>query len=104
MDWYHLAAGKAQGLKPASIVHEISRVSGLSDKDIGRIELHDKFSFIELPIGIPKAIFDELRNIKVAGQNLAVSVVKNNASRPKVSKGKIKSKSGKRKRKFNKRK
>ncbi len=104
MERFHLAVGKAHGLKPATVVNEISRVSGLSDKDIGRIELHDKFSFIELPFGMPKAMLDELKKTKVGGQSLAISVVKSSSSRPKYSKSKPKGKSGKRKRKFNKRK
>ncbi len=103
MERFHISVGKAHGVKPASIIGAISSVSGLSDKEIGRIELHDRFSFIELPFGIPKEIFNDLKKTKVAGENLAISIVKENASRPKFSKGKSKSKDGKRKRKFNRR-
>ncbi|MBC8309002.1 MAG: DEAD/DEAH box helicase [Planctomycetes bacterium] len=101
MERFHISVGKAHGVKPASIVQAISSVSGLSDKDIGRIELHDQFSFIELPFGMPKETFNDLKHTKVAGEKLAISIVKNTASRPKFSKGKSKSKGGKRKRKFN---
>ncbi len=104
MERFHISVGKAHGVKPASIVGAISSVAGLSDKEIGRIELHDRFSFVELPFGMPKEIFNDLKNTKVAGEKLAISVVKNTASRPKFSKGKSKSKGGKRKRKFNRRK
>ena len=101
MERFHISVGKAHGVKPASIVGAISSVAGLSDKEIGRIELHDRFSFVELPFGMPKEIFNDLKNMKVAGEKLAISIVKNTASRPKFSKGKSKSKGGKRKRKFN---
>ena len=101
MERFHISVGKAHGVKPASIVGAISSVAGLSDKEIGRIELHDRFSFVELPFGMPKEIFNDLKNTKVAGEKLAISIVKNTASRPKFSKGKSKSKGGKRKRKFN---
>ena len=76
----------------------------MSDKEIGRIELHDRFSFVELPFGMPKEIFNDLKNTKVAGEKLAISIVKNTSSRPKYSDRKSKSKGGKRKRKFNRRK
>lgn len=101
MERFHISVGKAHGVKPASIVGAISSVAGLTDKEIGRIELHDRFSFVELPFGMPKEIFNDLKNTKVAGEKLAISIVKNTASRPKFSKGKSKSKGGKRKRKFN---
>ena len=39
MEKFHLSVGKAHGAKPAAIVSEISNVAGLTDKEIGRIEL-----------------------------------------------------------------
>ena len=101
MERFHISVGKAHGVKPASIVQAISDVAGLSDKDIGRIELHDQFSFIELPFGMPKEVFNDLKKTKVSGEKLAISIVKNTASKPKFSKpkGKGKSKGGKKKRK-----
>ena len=104
MERFHISVGKAHGVNPASIVGAISSVAGLSDKEIGRIELHDRFSFVELPFGMPKAIFNDLKNTKVAGEKLAISIVKDTASKPKFSGRKSKSKGGKRKRKFNRRK
>ena len=102
MERFHISVGKAHGVKPANIVGAISSVAGLSDKEIGRIELHDRFSFIELPFGMPKEIFNDLKNTKVAGEKLAISIVKDTSSRPKFSKGKSGGGKGKRKRSFNK--
>ena len=67
MEKYHLSVGKGHGVKP----------SGLTDKDIGRIELHDRFSFVELPVGLPKSLLNELKKTKVSGEKLAISIVKN---------------------------
>lgn len=103
MERFHISVGKAHGVKPASIVQAISDVAGLTDKDIGRIELHDRFSFVELPFGMPKETFNDLKNTKVSGEKLAISIVKDSASKPKFSKGKGKpkgkGKGGKKKRK-----
>jgi ATP-dependent RNA helicase DeaD len=102
MERFHISVGKAHGVKPASIVQAISSVSGLSDKDIGRIELHDQFSFIELPFGMPKETFNDLKHTKVSGEKLAISIVKGSSSKPKFSKDKgkpkAKGKGGKKKR------
>ncbi|MDP7008602.1 MAG: DEAD/DEAH box helicase [Phycisphaerales bacterium] len=90
MERFHISVGKAHGVKPASIVAAIGDVAGLTDKDIGRIELHDQFSFIELPYGMPQDVFRELKGVKVSGQKLQISQVKSTASKPKFSKGKRK--------------
>ncbi|MBC8523335.1 DEAD/DEAH box helicase [PVC group bacterium] len=90
MERFHISVGKSHGVKPASIVAAISGVTGLSDKEIGCIELHDQFSFIELPYGMPQDVFKELKNVKVSGQKLQISQVKTTASKPKFSKGKRK--------------
>ncbi len=90
MERFHISVGKSHGVKPASIVAAIGSVAGLSDKDIGRIELHDQFSFIELPYGMSQSVFKELKGVKVSGQKLQISQVKTTASKPKFSKGKRK--------------
>ena len=90
MERFHISVGKSHGVKPASIVAAIGSVAGLTDKDIGRIELHDQFSFVELPYGMPQEIFKELKGVKVSGQKLQISQVKTTASKPKFSKGKRK--------------
>ena len=95
MDRFHISVGKSHGVKPASIVAAIGSVAGLSDKDIGRIELHDQFSFVELPYGIPQNIFKELKQLKVSGQKLQIAQVKSTASKPQLSKGKRKKQSRK---------
>ena len=95
MDRFHISVGKSHGVKPASIVAAIGSVAGLSDKDIGRIELHDQFSFVELPYGIPQNIFKELKQLKVSGQKLQIAQVKSTASKPQFSKGKRKKQSRK---------
>jgi ATP-dependent RNA helicase DeaD len=95
MERFHISVGKSHGVKPASIVAAIGGVAGLSDKDIGRIELHDQFSFVELPYGMSQNVFKELKQVKVSGQKLQISQVKTTASKPKFSKGKRKKQSRK---------
>ena len=95
MERFHISVGKSHGVKPASIVAAIGSIAGLSDKDIGRIELHDQFSFVELPYGMSQNVFKELKQVKVSGQKLQISQVKTTASKPKFSKGKRKKQSRK---------
>jgi ATP-dependent RNA helicase DeaD len=102
MERFHISVGKAHGVKPASIVAAVSDVAGLTDKEIGCIELHDRFSFIELPFGLSTSIFNELKKTKIAGEKLSISIVKDTASKSKFSKSKSGKDKGKRKRSYNK--
>ena len=102
MERFHISVGKAHGVKPASIVAAVADVSGLTDKEIGCIELHDRFSFIELPHGLSKGILNELKKTIVAGEKLSISVVKDTTSKPNFSKSDSGKGKGKRKRSYNK--
>ncbi len=97
MKRFHISVGKSHGAKPANIVSAISEVTGLSDKEIGCIDLHDQFSFVELPQGMSDGMFKAIKKAKVAGNLLHISYVKETTSQPKVKRSKPKRKLKKRK-------
>ena len=41
---------------------------------MGRIQINDDYSTIDLPEGMPKDIFMDLKSVRVAGQKLNISV------------------------------
>ncbi|MDP7033526.1 MAG: DEAD/DEAH box helicase [Planctomycetota bacterium] len=101
MDLYRIAVGRTHGLKPSRIVAVISAIGGVTDKDIGTIDLHEHFSLIELPLGMPEDIFDELKGTRVCGQKLKISLMKSGSAprRSSERKRKFKKDSGEKKRK-----
>jgi ATP-dependent RNA helicase DeaD len=70
MERYRLEVGLAHGAKPGNIMGAIANESGLSGKDIGRITLHEDHSTVDLPEGMPPAMFQHLRKVRVAGRPL----------------------------------
>jgi ATP-dependent RNA helicase DeaD len=66
--------GHAHGVQPGNIVGAIANEAGIESAHIGRIEIFDAYSTVDLPEGMPKEIYKHLRNTWVCGQKLAISV------------------------------
>ena len=68
METYRLAVGKRQHVRPGAIVGALANEGGLSNKDFGRITIGSDFTLVELPKGLPKSVFDNLRDTRISGQ------------------------------------
>ncbi|MBI1891362.1 MAG: DEAD/DEAH box helicase [Burkholderiales bacterium] len=73
MQAYRIEIGHAHGVKPANIVGAIANEAGLDAKYIGRIDIFDDHSVLDLPDGMPNEIFEQLKTVTVAGQPLRIS-------------------------------
>jgi ATP-dependent RNA helicase DeaD len=73
MERYRIEVGYDHGVKPGNIVGAIANEAGVDGEHIGRINIQDDFSLIDLPEGMPKDIFNDLKNVRVAGQKLNIS-------------------------------
>ncbi len=73
MERFRLEVGYDHGVKPGNIVGAIANEAGVDSEHIGRINIQDDFSLIDLPEGMPKDIFNDLRNVRVSGQKLNIS-------------------------------
>ena len=102
MERYRLEVGHKHEVKPGNIVGAIANEAGLESKHIGRIDIHDDFSVVDLPSGMPKDIFNTLKKTWVSGTQLKISILdssseltdsKNSAARKLKAKNKLKSKS-----------
>jgi ATP-dependent RNA helicase DeaD len=73
MERFRIAVGRMHGVKPANIVGAIANEAGLESKHIGRIDIYDDFSTVDLPEGMPRTIFNSLKRVWVAGQELKIA-------------------------------
>ena len=76
METYRIEVGHDHEVQPGNIVGAIANEAGLDSKNIGRIDIHDDYSFIDLPEGMPKEVFTDLKKTWVAGQKLNIIRVK----------------------------
>ncbi len=76
MELYRIEVGQMHEVRPTNIVGAIANEAGLESQFIGSVEIHDKYSTVELPDGMPKAIFKDLKKVWVCGQQLQITKVK----------------------------
>ncbi len=70
---YRVEVGRNHGIMPKHLVGAIANEAGLDGRDIGRIDIQDQFSLIDLPVGMPPAIFEILQATQVSGKPLQIS-------------------------------
>ncbi|MFT7668267.1 MAG: ATP-dependent RNA helicase DeaD [Planctomycetota bacterium] len=73
MERFRLEVGFRHGAKPGSIVGAIANEAGLEGRSIGRIEIYDFFSTVDLPERMPPDVFDQLTRTRVCNQDLRIS-------------------------------
>jgi ATP-dependent RNA helicase DeaD len=72
MQTFRIEVGHQHGVKPANIVGAIANEADLGGKLIGRIEIFDDHSLVDLPVGMPPQTFQKLQLARVAGQMLRI--------------------------------
>jgi len=70
---YRIEVGHTHGVKPGNIVGAIANEAGLDGEHIGHIEIDAEFSLVDLPVGMPKDIFMDLKKVRVCGVPLRIS-------------------------------
>jgi len=73
METYRIEVGHDHKVKPGNIVGAIANEAGLDSADIGHIKIYEQYSTVDLPKGMPKDVFDDLRHAWVAGKKLDIS-------------------------------
>ncbi len=70
---FRIEVGASHGVKPGNIVGAIANEAGLDGRYIGHIRIEADHSFVDLPKGMPKAIFQDLKKVRVCGQALNIT-------------------------------
>jgi len=86
MERYRLEVGEIHGVKPGNIVGAIANEIGLESEFIGHVRIMDDYSTVDLPEGMPKAIFKDLRQVWVCGHRLNASLSGGGETPPKKAK------------------
>ncbi|WP_394778245.1 DEAD/DEAH box helicase [Undibacterium sp.] len=72
MQTYRIEVGHEHGVKPGNIVGAIANEAGLDSKHIGRIEIYDDYSVLDLPQDLSASTLEQLQTVRVAGQQLRI--------------------------------
>lgn len=72
MERYRIEVGHEHGVQPGNIVGAIAGEGDLDGHHIGHIKIHDQFSLVELPEGMPFETFQHLQNVYICGQKIRI--------------------------------
>jgi ATP-dependent RNA helicase DeaD len=70
---FRIEVGHVHQVKPGNIVGAIANEAGIDSAQIGRIEIFDDFSTVDLPQGMPSETFFALKKVWVSGRQLQIS-------------------------------
>jgi ATP-dependent RNA helicase DeaD len=72
---YSIQVGREHGVTPSHIVGAIANEAGLAGSDIGRIQMGDTESTVDLPTGIPREVLLHLQKVCIFQQPLGIQRV-----------------------------
>src|SRR5262249_6121564 len=65
-----IGAGRQAGIRPADLVGAIANEAGIRSRDIGAIEIADRFSLIEVPAHLADGVITAMRKATLRGQKV----------------------------------
>ena len=69
---YRIEVGRSHGVRPAAIVGAITGEGGMAGKDVGRIDIYDTYSIVEISAEVTPVAWDRISRAKVSGQSLKI--------------------------------
>ncbi len=82
METFRIEVGSVHGIKPGNIVGAIANEADIEGVLIGRVDIRENHSYVDLPEGMPKEIFKQLQKVRVAGRELRISRVAEKPPKP----------------------
>ncbi|MBF0377937.1 MAG: DEAD/DEAH box helicase [Desulfamplus sp.] len=76
MERFKLDVGNIHNVKAGDIVGAIANEAGLDGKFINNVVIHENYTTVDLPEGMPETVFKILKKVRVLGQKLNIAKVK----------------------------
>ena len=74
MRTYRIEVGHQHGAQPGHIVGAIANEADLESRYIGRIDIRDDFTLVDLPDGMPPELLEHMQNVRVASKPLRMKL------------------------------
>ncbi|MEH6577865.1 MAG: DEAD/DEAH box helicase [Amphritea sp.] len=86
MDVYRLEVGRSDGVQVKNIVGAIANEADISSRNIGDIRLHDDYSTVQLPKGMPDDTLKQLQGVFICRKKINLTRLEGEAARPRPRK------------------
>ncbi|MGR9106024.1 MAG: DEAD/DEAH box helicase [Gammaproteobacteria bacterium] len=70
---FRMEVGHIHGIKPGNIIRLLTGEGGMDTQYIGRIDIRDEYSTVDLPEGMPREIYRDLKKAWIVGRPLKFS-------------------------------
>jgi len=74
MRTYRIEVGHQHGAQPGHIVGAIANEADLESRYIGRIDIRDDYTLVDLPDGMPPELLEHMQNVRVASKPLRMKL------------------------------
>lgn len=64
--------GKNQKITPANVLGAIAGESGMPGNLVGAIDVHDKYTFVEVPLEYAQSVMKAMKNAKIKGKSINI--------------------------------
>jgi ATP-dependent RNA helicase DeaD len=68
----YFGAGRSSGIRPGDLVGAITNEAGLSSKDVGAIQITDRFSLVDVPEALADDVVNAMRKTTLRGHKVQV--------------------------------
>ena len=72
METFRIELGHQHGVQPGNIVGAIANEADIESRYIGRIDIRDAYSLVDLPVGMSKPLLEHLKRVRIAGQPMRI--------------------------------
>ena len=67
-----IGAGRLAGIRPADLIGAIANEAGLSSRDLGIVQIADRFSIVEVPAASADGVIDAMQRTSLRGRRVSV--------------------------------
>jgi ATP-dependent RNA helicase DeaD len=67
-----IGVGRDAGVTPRDLVGAIANEAGIPGREIGGIEVSERFSLVEVPEGLARQVVEALRTARIKGRKAVV--------------------------------
>ncbi|WP_420550994.1 DEAD/DEAH box helicase [Litorivicinus lipolyticus] len=75
MGFYRISVGYQHSVRPGDIVGALVNEADIDKASIGRIQLFDDFSVVQMPVGMPDNLLSHLKRLKIRGQSIVINPI-----------------------------
>ncbi|MCW8907777.1 MAG: DEAD/DEAH box helicase [Sedimenticola sp.] len=95
METYRLEVGAEHGVTPGQVVGALANEAGLDGEHIGRVEIAEGHTLVDLPEGMPRDVFKHLQRVYVCNRPLRLKRLAGQGATANAAPGGPKKKTGK---------